>query len=909
MTKPLKAMTPPTSGPLRLLLLDDHPADAELAVLELERAGYQVTAEITQNLEDFSARLRTNYYDFLLSDYNLGSSTGMDAFSVLQALKKDIPFILLTGTLGDELAVDCIKQGVTDVVLKDKMVRLSLAVRRALAEQGLRAEQNLAQRSLQESEERYRRLVEVSPDAVLVNCDSRIVFANPAALRLLGATTPDQLLGRPALEFVHSDYRQVALERTWRSAKRQLPAPPLEEKFIRLDGSTVDVEVIGIPFRWSDQPAVQVIARDISERKRSEEALRLSEEKFAKAFGSNPSAITISTLRDGRYVDVNGSFLQMTGFHRSEVIGRTAVDLGFWVNPEARAVLLEALSQQGKVLDFEFLFRTKNGEQRLGVLSGEMIPVGGETCLLAIVRDDTDRRLAEQALEQNRELEERNREIERATKLKSQFLASMSHELRTPLTAILGFIGLLIDEIAGPLNDKQRRFAEHTRNGANHLLQLINDILDLSKIEAGQVELHQESFALAEALPEVLSLIRPLVMKKKVRLESQTSDLRIYADRIRFKQVLYNLLSNATKFTPEGGVIRLACSREGDQVQISVSDTGIGIATEDQRVIFEEFRQVGPTTGGLKEGTGLGLAITRRLLEQQGGRIWVESQVGQGSCFAFTLPAGAPVTEGTRPGNPSDHRAVEGRLVLIVESDESARELLVSYLQPEGYRTATSRPGTSAIEMAAKLRPDAITLNTLTPGRGGWETLASLKMNPATAEIPVIIVSVVDQRRMGFAMGAAEYLVKPVARPALLRAVQKWVPQQKEASILVTDDDPAVVEMVREFLTGAGYRVLTAYDGRQALRLLDQQHPDALVLDLMMPQLDGFEVISQIRQNPQLRELPILVLTAKDLTDDDLELLSRDTRALLRKDFSWREELLRQINQVVRHTRCALEAK
>jgi len=271
---------------------------------------------------------------------------------------------------------------------------------------------------------------------------------------------------------------------------------------------------------------------------------------------------------------------------------------------------------------------------------------------------------------------------------------------------------------------------------------------------------------------------------------------------------------------------------------------------------------------------------------------------------------GAPVAGGTRrPGNPSEDRAVEGRLVLIVESDESARELLVSYLRPEGYRTATSQPGTSAVELAAKLRPDAITLNALTPGRGGWETLASLKMNPATAEIPVIIVSVVDQRRMGFAMGAAEYLVKPVARPALLRAVQKWVPQHKEASILVTDDDPAVVEMVREFLTGAGYRVLTAYDGRQALQLLDQQHPDALVLDLMMPQVDGFEVISQIRQNPQLRELPILVLTAKDLTDDDLELLSRDTRALLRKDFSWREELLRQINQVVRHTRCALEAK
>jgi len=263
-------------------------------------------------------------------------------------------------------------------------------------------------------------------------------------------------------------------------------------------------------------------------------------------------------------------------------------------------------------------------------------------------RDELERRVEErtaQLASANKELELKNREVERATQLKSQFLASMSHELRTPLNAIIGFSDLLGDKTAGPLTDKQGRFVGHVRDGARHLLQLINDILDLSKIESGLLELHFEKFKVSEAMPEVLSVIRPLAMAKRIKLEQAGDNFGVYADRVRFKQILYNLLSNALKFTPEDGRVCVESSCDGSFVCISVTDTGVGIRPEDQQLIFEEFRQAGETTRGVKEGTGLGLAITKRLVERQGGSIRLSSEVGRGSCFSFTLPLAQPVVE------------------------------------------------------------------------------------------------------------------------------------------------------------------------------------------------------------------------------------------------------------------------
>jgi CheY-like chemotaxis protein len=507
----------------------------------------------------------------------------------------------------------------------------------------------------------------------------------------------------------------------------------------------------------------------------------------------------------------------------------------------------------------------------------------------------------------NRELDLRNREVERATQMKSKFLASMSHELRTPLNAIVGFSDLLADGTPGQLNDKQKRFVNHIKQGSAHLLQLINDILDLSKIEAGQLELRSEEFLVKDALPEVLSTIHPLAAAKSIRVEHKVeSNSLVKSDRVRFKQILYNLLSNAVKFTPKGGLISIACVDVQDFVLVSVADTGIGIRPEDQKVVFEEFRQIEGSADRTQEGTGLGLAITKRLVEQQGGQISVESELGRGSRFTFTLLAVQPtskVRKGVEPatssvGAPSSRL---NPLVLIVDDEAPARELLASYLEPE-YRVVMAESGAEAVEKAQQLRPDAITLDVLMPGSNGFETLASLRKNPETANIPVIILSIVDQKQVGFALGAADYLIKPVRKPVLLEAIRRHVPSpaDQDSSILLVDDDPKALELLDETLRSAGYETQTVRSGARALEVLANNVVGAILLDLLMPGMDGFQVIRHVRQEPAFRELPILVMTAKNLSQDEITLLNRETQGLLQKDGSWKEQLIAEVGRVVR---------
>jgi signal transduction histidine kinase/CheY-like chemotaxis protein len=507
-----------------------------------------------------------------------------------------------------------------------------------------------------------------------------------------------------------------------------------------------------------------------------------------------------------------------------------------------------------------------------------------------------------QLADANKELELRNREVERANKLKSQFLASMSHELRTPLNAILGFSQLLSAQVGQPKDlSKNKRWLEHIETGGRHLLQLVNDILDLSKIEAGMVELNREAFEVEAAIPEVISNIRHLAMEKKIQVDVQNeANVNVFADRIRFKQILYNLLSNAVKFTPEGGDIKLKVSRDGLLAYVSVTDTGIGIRPEDHKAVFEEFRQVGNTTKGVTEGTGLGLAITKKLVEQQGGEIELASELGKGSRFTFTVPLSQ---EPARTPSSSLTMGVQSRrikpLILVVEDDTPARELLVSYLTPEGYETATASSGEEALVKALQLLPDAITLNGLMPGKGGWEVLHRLKITPATAAIPIVIVSIVDNKERGFALGASEYLVKPVQKDPLLAALKKHVGNGSQRKVLVIDDEEASLQLASQVLQSAGYVSVVAHSGREALDLLTKNAVDAILLDLLMPEMDGFEVLGHIKDNPSMRDLPVFVLTAKDLTSADTEFLLRATQGLFRKEESWKESLLAQLRRVI----------
>jgi CheY-like chemotaxis protein/anti-sigma regulatory factor (Ser/Thr protein kinase) len=477
----------------------------------------------------------------------------------------------------------------------------------------------------------------------------------------------------------------------------------------------------------------------------------------------------------------------------------------------------------------------------------------------------------------------------------------MSHELRTPLNAIIGFSDLLVQPRTGELNEKQKRFLGHIHSGAHHLLALINDILDLSKIEAGRLELHPENFLVAGAMAETMSMLKPLATAKKISvLRKVEPTVWVNADRMRFKQILYNLLSNAVKFTPAEGTITIESRIESDAVRISVIDTGIGIAVRDQKLIFEEFRQASDTTKGVTEGTGLGLTITRRIVELHGGRIWVESEPGKGSCFSFTLPIGTEVEPAAKP--LATARANSGRdkgLVLVVDDELASRELLVGYLESEGYRTATAWSGSEAIEKARELCPDAITLDMLMPEKSGWETLSRLKRDPTVASIPVISVTIVDEKGLGLAMGADEYLVKPVAKEDLLNAIRRHVrggPIQS-AAVLIVDDDSATRQMLAEMVQSAGYQPLLAASGVEALEMVSKD-VRVILMDLIMPEMDGFQLLRNLRSSKTASGIPVLVLTGKDLTDEEKQLLKREARAFFQKGLNWQEDLLAEVRSV-----------
>jgi signal transduction histidine kinase/CheY-like chemotaxis protein len=382
-----------------------------------------------------------------------------------------------------------------------------------------------------------------------------------------------------------------------------------------------------------------------------------------------------------------------------------------------------------------------------------------------------------------RALEDRSAELEVASRHKSEFLASMSHELRTPLNAIIGFSEVLLERMFGELNERQDEYLRDILSSGRLLLELLNDILDLSKVEAGQLELERSRFSVAEALDYGIGMVRERAARRRVYLRSKTTpDVGVVeADELRFKQVVLNLLSNAVKFTPEGGTVTVGASRSGDEITVLVTDTGIGIAEADRERIFESFQQ-GTRAPSREEGTGLGLTLCRRIVELHGGRLWVESEVGVGSTFGFTLPATAPV-DVVEEREEREQPVVGGRpVVVIVEDDPTSLELLEVYLEGSGYDLIVARNGADGLTAVRRDKPEAVLLDIRLPGIAGWDVLAAIKADQATAEIPVIVTSVVDERSRGLSLGAAEYLVKPISRDDLVTALARAVDKGRLAS-------------------------------------------------------------------------------------------------------------------------------
>jgi len=517
---------------------------------------------------------------------------------------------------------------------------------------------------------------------------------------------------------------------------------------------------------------------------------------------------------------------------------------------------------------------------------------------------------AAEVQEANRRLEATNQELlsakeeaERGSRFKDQFLSTMSHELRTPLNAVLGFSDLLADEAYGPLNDRQRRYVEHIHTGGKHLLTLISDILDLSKIEAGRMELTNESLRVEAIFGEVLSVMRPLADKKSQSLSKNSQPgLVVRADSVRIKQVLMNLLGNAIKFTPKGGNIEVRAHLAGGRVRVEVRDDGPGIPPAEQQRIFEAFYRL-HESGKKTEGTGLGLAITHRLVELHGGQLTLDSEVGRGSCFYFSLPVAVAIQAALPHPPPPAGIRVRLPRVLVIEDDRAAAQLIQTHLVSAGYETLVCPEPQNALELAVQFQPGAITLDIVMKPRNGWEVLSQLKRDPRTSHIPLIVVSMVDQPGMGTLFGADEYLVKPVDKATLLAALQRRAgihPSPKRTRpILVVEDDTATREFIVEMLTAQGYAVATASDGAQARAQVAANKPELVLLDLVLPGASGFELLGEWRASPRTADLPVFILTSKDLTPDEQRFLRANAESLLRKQEPWQEALIKQLSRVV----------
>jgi signal transduction histidine kinase/DNA-binding response OmpR family regulator/ligand-binding sensor domain-containing protein len=507
-----------------------------------------------------------------------------------------------------------------------------------------------------------------------------------------------------------------------------------------------------------------------------------------------------------------------------------------------------------------------------------------------------------------RELQVKNREAEEANQAKSRFLANMSHELRTPMNAIIGFSEILIERLELQIDTKSLTFIRSILSSGRHLLEIINDILDLSKVEAGKMELLPETFPVRSAIESICQVMRGMSTRKAITfaVEIEPGVTAIETDQAKFKQILYNLLSNAVKFSPGDSTVTIRARRieatddRPESIGIDVADPGIGIARENLNLIFEEFRQVDGTLNRQYGGTGLGLSLVRKFVELQSGTLTVDSEIGKGSTFTFTLPLHFAGTTIPSPIINVDGTVIPpGERVLVVEDEDVAYSTLATYLQAAAYVPIRARNGNEALRLARSIRPVAVTLDIVLPGVQGWDVLRSLKADAATSSLPVIIVSMIDNRELGLAFGADDYFVKPVDWTRLMRRLREITARTsapKRPRLLLIDDDVSVHDMLEGELTKQGYQIEKAFSGAEGLERAEKSLPDVIILDLAMPGMSGFEVAAQLKEIESTARIPILAFTAKELTPEDREQLRGGFVGVVAKGSSAGRRLIQAIH-------------
>lgn len=814
-------------------------------------------------------------------------------------------------------------------------------------------------------------------DAVLAtDTDGRIIRMNPVAERLTGWPSAEAQ-GRPVAEVF-----RIVNEQT--RAPTEVPVAAVlatgavqglanHTLLIARDGTEWPVADSAAPIRddTGQVSGVVLIFRDVSAERAAEKLikqhnelleqrvrertvqLRENEARLQTVLENLGEGVVAASL-DGQILQFNRAAIEMHGFTSAEEYLRRLpefVDTFELASPDGARLAMDQWPL-ARVLRGEALHDLDVSVRHLGQLwqktflySGTLARDAAGQPLLAILtlRDVTEAKRAEQEiLDLNASLErrvaERTQQLEEANRAKSDFLANMSHELRTPLNSIIGFSEMLKDGVLGELTAKQRGFIGDIFDAGTHLLSLINDILDLSKVEAGMLQLDADAVDVAALLQASTLVVREKALAHRIRLDTRLDPSlgTVLADERKLKQIVYNLLANAVKFTPEDGTVTLAarrCTRaevaldpalpgrlialppgeDSEFLAISIEDSGIGIAEADLAKLYEPFTQVDSSAARHHAGTGLGLSLVRRLAELHGGTVGVASRPGAGSRFSVWLPyrefagegepatppavaldEGAPAAETTTPSRPP--------VALVVEDNDRMAELIAAQLRDEGFAVMRATTAEEGLVRAAKHRPQLITLDVFLPNMDGWEFMRRLKANPELAATPVVIITVAQDKQRSLALGARRVLQKPFTREELAATLAGLLDARSDgapARVLVVDDNMKTVELVATMLQAEGYHVLRAYGGAEAIEVAKSVLPDLVILDLMMPEVSGFEVARALRESEHTARIPIIVQTAKDLTAEDHARLNDHVSAILSKENFSTGELLAELRRAL----------